>query len=71
MGLEELETLKTYIKNNLANNFIKLSKLFAKVSIFFDRKPNRSLRLYMNYQCLNNFIIKNWYLLPLVKELLD
>ena len=41
----ELEILKTYIENNLANSFIRPSKSSARVSIFFDKKPNRSLKL--------------------------
>lgn len=31
-----LKTLKTYIKNNLANSFIKLSKSLARVPILFN-----------------------------------
>ena len=38
----ELETLKTSIKTNLANNFIRPSKFSIGASIFFDKKPNRS-----------------------------
>ena len=45
----ELEMIKTYIKNNLANDFIRPSEFLTKASIFFDKKPNRSLRLYINY----------------------
>lgn len=41
-GLIELETLKTYIKINVANGFIKPSKFLAKVFIFFDQKSDRS-----------------------------
>ena len=55
----ELETLKAYITNNLANIFIKPFKSPAKVPILFDKKPDISLRLYVNYQNLNNLIIKN------------
>ncbi len=55
----ELETLKTYIENNLANNFIKPFKSPAEVAILFDKKPNGSLRLYVDYQGLNNQTIKN------------
>ena len=36
----ELETLKVYIEINLANRFIRLSKLLAEAFIFFDRKLN-------------------------------
>ena len=32
----ELETLKTSIKTNLANSFIRSSKSFASASILFD-----------------------------------
>ncbi len=39
----ELETLKTYIKNNLANGFINPSKSPVGASIFFNKKPNKSL----------------------------
>ena len=41
--------LKAYIKNNLANSFIRLSKFLAKAFIFFDKKSDGSLRLYVNY----------------------
>ncbi len=67
----ELETLKTYIKNNLANGFIKSSKSPAGVSILFDKKPDGSLRLYIDYRYLNNLTIKNQYPLTLVRESLD
>ena len=59
LGSIKLEILKTYIKNNLANSFIKPSKFFVKTSIFFDKKLNRSLRLYINYHGFNNLTIKN------------
>ena len=71
LGFIKLEMLKTYIKNNLANSFIKSFKTLAKSPIFFNKKLNRSSRLYINYCSLNNIIIKNWYLLPLVRKLLD
>ena len=67
----ELEILKIYIKNNLANKFIRSSKFLVKTPIFFDKKLDRSLQLYINYQDLNNLIIKNCYLLPLIKKSLD
>ena len=71
LGPIELETLKTYIETNLANGFIKPSKSLAGAPIFFDKKPNGSFWLYVDYHELNNLIIKNRYLLPLVGESLD
>ena len=71
LGPVELETLKTYIKTNLANGFIRSPKSLAGAPIFFDRKPDRSLRLCVDYRGFNNIIIKNQYPLPLIGELLD
>ncbi len=67
----ELETLKAYIKNNLASSFIRPSKSPARAPILFNKKPDGSLRLYIDYQGLNNLVIKNQYPLPLVDESLD
>ena len=44
LGPMQLEILKAYIKNNLANSFIVPSKFPAKASIFFDKKPDGNLR---------------------------
>ena len=67
----ELETLKIYIKINLANGFIRPSKSLAGALILFDRKPDSSLCLCVDYQGFNNITIKNQYPLTLMSELLD
>ena len=59
LGLVELETLKAYIKIHLKIGFIWPFKSPAGALILFDKKPNGSLCLYVNYQDLNNPIIKN------------
>ena len=71
LKLVKLETLKIYIKINLANGFIWLSKSSTRAFILFDKKPNRSLHLCVNYWSLNNITIKNEYLLLLISKLLD
>lgn len=67
----ELEILKIYIKTHLKTEFIWTSKSSASTSIFFDKKPDGNFCLCINYQGFNNLIIKNWYPLPLIGELLD
>ena len=67
----ELETLKIYIKTNLANGFIWASKSPSGAPILFVCKPNSSFCFCVNYQGLNNLTIKNWYLLPLIDKFLD
>ena len=64
----KLEILKIYIKINIIKKFIQLSKFFANISILFDKKQDRSLYLCINYQNLNNLIIKNLYLFPLIRK---
>ena len=71
LGLVELETLKTYIKINLANGFIQFSKSPTGAPILFNWKPDRSFRLCVDYWGLNNITIKNQYPLPLIGESLD
>ena len=71
LGPIELELLKTYIKTNLANGFIRPSKSPAGAPTLFVRKPDGSLRLYVNYRGLHNLIIQNWHPLSAISELLD
>ena len=71
LGPVELETLKTYIETNLANGFIRPSKSPAEVLILFNRKPDGSLCLCMDYWDLNNIMIKNQYPLPLIRKSLN
>ena len=67
----ELETLKTYIKTHLKTGFIWPSKSPASASLLFDKKPDSSLWVCVNYRGLKNLTIKNWYPLPLIGEALD
>jgi len=71
LSQEELATLKEYINENLAKNFIQHSKSLANVPILFVKKKDGSLRMCIDYRGLNNVTIKNWYPLPLVLGLLD
>ena len=71
LGPVELEIFKAYIETNLANGFIRPLKFPASAPILFDKKPDGSLCLCVNYRGLNNIIIKNQYLFVLVSESLD
>ena len=59
LGSMELETLKTYIKTYLKTGFIRPSKSPTGASIFFDKKPDGSFCLCVDYPGLNNLTIKN------------
>lgn len=55
----ELEILKTYIKIHLKTGFIRSFNYSASAFIIFDKKPDGSFCLYINYQGLNNLTIEN------------
>ena len=67
----ELTILRAYLKKYLKNSYIKFSNLFASALILFIKKKNDSLKLYINYKNLNKIIVKNRYLLSLIKKSLD
>lgn len=71
LRLVELEILKTYIKTNLANNFIQPSKFPASALILFNQKLDRNFQFCVNYQDLNNFTIKNQHSFPLIEKFLN
>ena len=71
LGPVELETLKTYIETHLKTGFIRPSKSPAGALILFDKKPDGSFCLCVDYRGLNNLTIKNRYPLPLIGESLD
>ena len=49
LGPVELETLKTWIETHMKTGFIRPSKFPADALIFFDKKPDDSLRLCVDY----------------------
>ncbi len=71
LSLVELETSKTYIKTHLKTGFLRPSKSPADAPIQFDKKPDSSLHLCINYQGFNNLTIKNQYPLPLISQSFD
>jgi hypothetical protein len=71
MSESELTSLREFIKENLANNFICPSSSPARAPVLFVKKKDGSLRLYVDYHGLNDLTIKNRYPLPLIQEILD
>lgn len=55
----ELETLKALIKTNLANGFIKPSKLLTGALILINYKPDKNFCLCVHYFGFHNLRIKN------------
>ena len=71
LSTNKLKALQDYISNNLADGFIRQSKLPARALIHFVKKKDKTLCLYVNYRGLNCIITKNQYFLPLLLKTLD
>ncbi len=67
----ELATLKQYLNNVLAKEWIKHFISSTDASILLILKKNNSLHLCMNYWDLNKIIVKNRHSLSLISEILD
>lgn len=62
--------LREYLEDALKKGWIRHSTSPARAPILFVPKKDRKLRLYIDYRSLNTIIIKDYYLLPLVREIL-
>jgi len=71
MSQYQLNTLKTYLDEMLAQGKITHSQSPAGVPILFVPKPDGRLRLCVDYGQLNKLTILNKYPLPLMSELRD
>ena len=65
----KLAVLKEYINKNLKRGFIKELTLRARALVLFVLKKDSRLQLVVDYQGLNNVIIKDRYSTLLLAEL--
>lgn len=71
MSRDELQTLRTWLDENLAKGFIRPSSSHITSPVLFVKKPGGGLRLCMDYRALNDISAKDRYPLPLIKETLN
>jgi len=65
------EEVQNFVKDQLRKRYIRPLKSPQTLPVFFVGKKDGSKRMVMDYRNLNNQIIKNNYLLPLITELID
>jgi len=63
--------IQNFVEDQLRKGYIRLSKSPQMSSVFFVGKKDRSKWIVMNYCNLNDQIVKNNYLLPLITELIN
>ena len=68
---KEREEVHEFILEQLRKGYIKPSKLPQMVLVFFVRKKNRKKHIVQNYRYLNEWTVKNNYLLPLISDIIE
>ena len=66
----EQKELDEFLREDLVNGQICLLKSLIGAPVFFVKKKEGSLCLVQDYQKLNEIMVKNSYLLPLVSDML-
>ena len=71
LSREEREEVREFVKEQLRKVYILLSKSPQTALVFFVGKKNEKKRMVQDYRYLNEWMIKNNYLLPLISDVLE
>jgi len=71
LSREEREEVREFIREQLRKRYIWLSKSPQMVPVFFIGKKDGKKQMVQDYRYLNEWIIKNNYLLPLISDVLE
>jgi len=71
LSREEREEVCEFIKEQLRKGYIRLSKSPQTVPVFFVGKKNGKKRIVQDYWYLNEWTVKNNYLLPLILDIIE
>jgi hypothetical protein len=63
--------MKDFLDENLAKGYISRSNSPWSTLAFFIKKTGGGFRPIFNYQCINNWTVKDVYLLPRIDALFD
>jgi hypothetical protein len=70
-SLMENEKIKHYIQELLQKGNIKQKSSPCGILIVLVQKKDMTLKLCIDYRALNKIIVKNWYPIPRIDDLLD
>jgi hypothetical protein len=71
MTLTEQMEMNTFLEEALATGRIRQSKSPLGALVFFIKKKDGKLCFVQDYRALNAITRKNWYLLPLINDLIN
>ena len=71
LSREEREKVQEFIKEQLRKEYIRSLKSPQMAPVFFVRKKDRKKRMVQDYWYLNEWTVKNNYLLPLILDIIE
>ena len=71
MYLLSREEIREFVKEQLRKGYIRLSKSLQTALVFFVGKKDGKKQMVQDYRYLNEWTIKNNYLLPLISDILE
>ena len=71
LSREEREKVQEFIKEQLRKEYIRFLKSPQMAPVFFVRKKDRKKRMVQDYWYLNEWTVKNNYLLPLILDIIE
>jgi len=71
LSREEREEVREFVKEQLRKGYIRLSKSLQTAPVFFVGKKDRKKRMVQDYRYLNEWTVKNNYLLPLISDVVE
>ena len=71
MSREEREEVREFVKKQLQKGYIRPLKLPQTTPVFFVGKKDGKKQMVQDYRYLNEWMIKNNYLLPLISDVLE
>ena len=71
LSREKREEFREFIREQLRKGYIQLLKSSQTALVFFIEKKDRKKRMVQDYQYLNEWTIKNNYLLLLISDILE
>jgi len=70
-SLMENEEIKWKIQEIIMKGHIRPSSLPCKNPIFLVKNNDGTWRIYIDYRAMNKIIVKKWYRIPQIDDLLD
>jgi len=71
LSREEREEVREFVKEQLQKKYIQPSKSLQTALVFFVGKKDGKKQMVQDYRYLNEWTIKNNYLLPLISDVLE